>query len=193
MKAAGDQRDGFLPAVVGGDPRIRGIRVRFPFAHRGASQVQPTATLDALIDPPGEEVGRARWATACSTPRSARLAARRRRRGDADRLGGRDSARRYTRLGHSMPVFETEQLGDVKVSTPFLAVLENAAERPRSRQPYRLVHPSGWSGSLAANLERRKSVLVGAVRRRRRCGRRMAGRDQPSDRPLDCFGARPQA
>ena len=127
-------------------------------------KVQPTATLDALIDPPGDDEGQHDVGDDmfdASIGRASPLDVV----DPATLIAWADVApsRRYPRLGYSMPVFETEQLGDVKaLSPPFLAVLAHAPDKPAFLgNPYRLVHPRSWSGSLAANLAHRKSVLAG--------------------------------
>lgn len=127
-------------------------------------KVQPIAALDALIDPPGEDVDQADAGDDmfdASVGRASPLDVV----DTATLIAWADvaSARRYPRLGRSMSVFETEPLGDVKgLSAPFLTVLTHAPDKAAFLgNPYRLVHPSGWSGSLAANLAHRKSVLAG--------------------------------
>jgi hypothetical protein len=70
--------------------------------------------------------------------------------------------RRYPRLGAAMPVFALQNLDDVAgVSEHFLAVLQHAPDKAAfPGSPFMRIHPSGWAGSLAANLEHRKVMLA---------------------------------
>lgn len=83
---------------------------------------------------------------------------------DQDTLGrwaDVDPEQRYPLIGQVMPIFDRSEMGDATgLSLRFLALLERAPNRaaflggPRHR-----IFPSGWSGSLANILERRRALL----------------------------------
>lgn len=83
---------------------------------------------------------------------------------DHEVLGGWadvDPATRYPLIGQALPIFEKAEMDDpTGLSSRFLALLERAPDRaaflggPRHR-----IYPSGWSGSLADILERRRALL----------------------------------
>jgi len=72
-----------------------------------------------------------------------------------------DPETRYPLIGQVLPFFATKELDEVVgLSAKFLEMLEHAPDRPRFLGDLgRRIYPSGWSGSLAAILERRRTML----------------------------------
>lgn len=72
-----------------------------------------------------------------------------------------EPALRYPPVGRSLSLFVGKEFDeDVGLSTKFLELLDHAPDRARFLgKLYRRIHPGGWSGSLAAILERRRAML----------------------------------
>ncbi|MEL7688735.1 hypothetical protein AAG596_14340 [Citromicrobium bathyomarinum] len=72
-----------------------------------------------------------------------------------------DPVARYPLVGRSLSLFLGKEFEEeVGLSRKFLELLDHAPDRAQFLgELYRRIHPSGWSGSLAAILERRRAML----------------------------------
>jgi hypothetical protein len=76
-----------------------------------------------------------------------------------------DPETRYPLVGRLLSIFEVNDLDDVSgLSSRFLALLEHAPDRAAFLGDGRRLYPSGWSGSLADVLEKRRAMLEPLIR-----------------------------
>ena len=123
-------------------------------------KTHPLATLDCLVDQPGDD-GLDDELFEASVARASPIETI-----DPETLVAWAQAapeRRFARLGVALPIFKAEVMDEATGLSPhFLSVLAHARDKAAFLgDPHSRIVPNGWSGSLADNLTRRKELLTG--------------------------------